>query len=197
MIAVSVAVLLQAAAPLGQAGISERNTIQSPNSIERWPADGSSAYRWVIGAWPDKAPFLVASYSGDDVGQMAVRWAVDPAIRGADGIYYVAMRQTSEGLEEADSRECAFGDVVRNLRTMSLPQPLIPGTEPVQSGPTPRSLHRGASIQILRAKQPDGSGADIGLSSSDGEIWAWSAALFAATRDCWKPMTPPAPLTSP
>ncbi len=165
------------------------NALALPNNVfEYWPGPERSAYRWTMNPPLGKRPFMVASMSNE--GQIAVRWATS----GPRELHYVAMRQTAERLEEADSRECAFGDLIRDLRHLQMPEPRIWGTAPEQNGPYPQFTHRAAALYFSDGIQSDQMPADISISSGHGPIWSWTQSLFAATRECWKPMTPPEPL---
>ena len=150
--------------------------------------------RWTLNSPPDKVPFVIVGASNIANGQIAVRWASDPAQAQGARTYYVAMRQTSERLEEADSRECAFGPLMQDLRDIPMPETIIPGTEPDQRWPEPQFQHQVASITLVRSRQADGQSAKVMLTASHGLIFDWAARLFAATEKCWKPMATPAQL---
>jgi hypothetical protein len=125
--------LSSAAIQFGQVA-GPANTMAIPNNaLDRWPSAEASDSRWTMHAPSGLKPFIVAT---NERGQIAVRWATDP---NRPGIFYVAMRQTRDRLEEADSRECPFGDVVHNLRDLQLPEILVPGSRPHQGigGPPP------------------------------------------------------------
>lgn len=70
----------------------------------------------------------------------------------------------------------------------------MPGTVPYQNLTYPPFGHGGGSIAISGTRQPDGDYSDMVLSGSNGPIAEWVYKLFAATNDCWKPMSPPEPL---
>lgn len=184
-------VLLVAAPQTSPAAVTP-NTMAIPNNVyDRWPAPPGTPGRWMNGP-SDKAPFAVVT--SVRAGQIAVRWALDPLKRGSpEALYYVAMRQTEEALQEADSRECPIAPVLADLRALPTPEIIVPGTLPIQELAGPPFGHGGVSIDLRGARQADGEYADILLASTSGPIAEWVPKLFEATKDCWKPMTPSAP----
>lgn len=181
------AVLLSIALQSGQAA-SPANTIPSPNSSDRWPGAGTSDYRWRMSAPSGYAPFAVVTSTE---GQIAIR-RVTTEVQG--GSYYVAVRQTPERLEQADSRECQFGEVVLALRNLPVPEIVVPGSRPPQglvgSAPIHAAFER---VTVFGSRQPSGQRADLTIAAADGPVNDWIGSLRAATQSCWKPMAPPDP----
>ena len=185
--------LLIVAAIQAQPAETTGNTLPLPNNVnDRWPGPAGRPGRWLI-APEGKTPFVVVS--SVRAGQIAVRWAVDPSKRGSpEALYYVAMRQTEEALQEADSRECPIAPVMADLRALPTPEIIVPGTLPIQDLAGPPFGHGGVSIDLQGARQADGQYANMILAGTSGPIAEWVPKLFEATKECWKPMTPPEPL---
>lgn len=176
------AVLLLIALQSGQTA-SPANTLPSPNSSERWPGAGTSDYRWRMSPPSGYAPFAVVTTR---YGQIAIRRVTTEAQGGS---YYVAVRQTPERLEQADSRECQFGEVVLALRNLPVPEIVVPGSRPPQglvgSGPIHGVFGR---VTVFGSRQPSGERADLTISAADGPVTDWIESLVVATQSCWKSM---------
>lgn len=155
-----------------------------------WPNTRETLSRWSTNSPYDLRPFVVVALYFSE--QIAIRYTVDRGGPGTPTTHYVAMRQGSGGLEEADSRECAFGDLIRELSYLEMPKPYIPGA-PVENMPYPPGGHGGASLIFPDARQVDGQHARITLSANYGAMVVWALSLFQATNECWKPTTPPSP----
>ncbi|NIJ27025.1 hypothetical protein FHS64_001800 [Brevundimonas terrae] len=156
------------------------------NSTQQWPTDDKSPARWVLFPPTGKRPFLVIN---------STSWGYDVAVRyefNHDGPasnlgYYVATRQTSTGLEEADSRECSFAASLQELRSIPTPEVIVPGTLPLQDWPYPVIAHGNSSITIWGSKQENGAPAELSMSSPDGAIATWVQTFYEKTHGCWKP----------
>lgn len=174
--------------------INPGNTLPSPNNAsERWPGAGQSPFRWTFFPPPDKVPFVIVNSPTEATSQIAIRWATSPSPAQGEPTHYVAMRQTNERLEEADSRECHFGDLMQDLRELPLPETIIPGTTPHQQWSTPQFQRGVETITLMNSRQSDGQNAVVTLTASHGIFSDWVKELFDATRDCWKPMAAPTP----
>ncbi|MEG1453020.1 hypothetical protein [Brevundimonas sp.] len=135
-----------------------------------------------------KRPFLVINSTswGHDV---AVRYEFNHDGEAGNRGYYVAIRQTSAGLEEADSRDCNFAASLQDLRSIPIPELIVPGSLPLQQWAYPIIAHGNSSITIWNTKQEDGAPAELSMSSPDGAIAAWVQTFYQRTHECWKPMT--------
>ena len=194
---------LLAALSLQTAAVPEAvapNVLRVPNTLEVWPGTGSGVGRWTNYAPMGKRPTIVATIYYSTLlprpmppSEIAIRTDVGPDRR----THFVAMRQTSERLEEVDSRNCDLAPLMNRLRAMPAPEPRVFGTEPLQPPPAPRGGHGGVSLYFAEARQSDGNAVSLSLSASNGEIATWVHDLFTVTHACWQPMALPEPLDQP
>jgi hypothetical protein len=164
--------------------IPSPNTLALPNDVYyRWPDAVPHDYRWTLRAPPDFKPFVVVTKHG---GQIAVRWDYSP--RG----HYVAMRQTDERLEQADSRECDFSGVMQELRDLPPAELVIPGSLPIQQLAGPPQFHAWeARVTVLDSKQNGAEPVTVTMSAQYGPLRDWVDRLFTATEPCWQPLQAP------
>jgi len=142
-----------------------------------------SPLRWLLSAHAGRQPFLVAWSSNRDF-DLAVRSVVDP---GRQRPYFVVMRQTDQGLEEADSRECAFEESMEELRGLSPPELSVPELRSPSAASDSVFAHETSSITVFGARQENGDLADVTWTSSNGDLGLWVRRLYERTKDCWKP----------
>lgn len=157
-----------------------------PSAI--WPGEQKSPFRWLLNAPPEKRPFMVV-WSSSWGYEVALRSAADMSQPVSQRGYFVAMRQTEHGLEEADSRSCGFKQSMDDLRGLKAPELVVPGTWPLQWLANPVIAHSNSSITVFGARQANGDPADVTWASPGGEVAPWVQRLYERTRDCWKPMT--------
>lgn len=161
------------------------NTLPLPNDIyHRWPDTLPHDMRWTLRAPLGLKPFVVVTKHG---GQIAVRrdWTVPNG-------HYVAMRQTDERLEQADSRVCDFEEVMQGLRDLPPAELVVPGSLPIQPPPAPPLLHAWeARITVFDSRQSTGEQVTVTMSTQSGPVRDWIDSLFTATDLCWRPLDPP------
>jgi len=181
-----------AAAVLQSEPAPPENAVQvaARNTRGNWPSDDKSPARWLVNVPAGKRPFLVA-WSSSWGYQIAVRYDYnfDQTRPVAERVYFIAMRQTAERLEEADSRHCAFAESMDELRTLPAPEVIVPGTLPLQGLANPVLAHQNSAITVFGARQKNGDPADVTWSSPGGDIAPWVQPLYERTRYCWTPMT--------
>lgn len=118
---------------------------------------------------------------------IAIRWAfTDDQPKES---YFVAMRRTSEGVEEVDSRQCDFRESVFALRNLVPPVLFIPGvdpTNPISHPPEPGPFH-GSTYTVInfKARQPGGQPITVELSATSGHLAVAVADIFHDTEPCW------------
>lgn len=169
----------------GSEGLERKSDPQ--NSSRTWPADSASPARWVLNPPLGKRPFLVISSSNWPY-DIAVTHAVDLERSAGSRGYYVAMHQTASGLVEADSRNCDFGTMLHDLRSLPVPEVIVPGTLPLQQMAFPDTPHGSNSITVFKARQEDGTAAQVTMSSPDGAIAWWVQNFYERAAECWKPV---------
>lgn len=159
------------------------------------PRDDPPAFDWRMHSEPGESPFLVLREHmfGSTVDSPPYRLR-EIAIRSAvseeqpRSLYYVAMRRTTDGIEEIDSRRCDFRDRVVALRDILPPVVFIPGADIRDEVAYPPSGGWGGPVYELvnyTARQRDGQLMTIEVSVTSGTVAAYISNVFYFTESCW------------